>query len=148
MSQATSITVDSTQMQPPSEDLLREHVYLVARGVRALAIAGWCEADELAMLRAATLVESHVESPALPFVVNHGDGRATYGYAAAAWALDLYQWAHAEQVPQEQRERIVGLLLGYSPEAVARFEDQGTGRRFTSLASRSDKRPVSSPATV
>jgi hypothetical protein len=80
----------------PSPDALREHAYLVARGVRALAIAGWCDPDELSLLRAATIVEAHAEPSALPFALDHRDGSATYGYAASRWALDLYEWSQTD----------------------------------------------------
>ncbi len=67
----------------------------------------------------------------MPFVLDHGDGTASYGYAAGRWALDLYEWAVSDpQVPEEQRDRVVGLLLGYSGPSIARYEDEGNGRRF------------------
>lgn len=98
-----------------------------------MALAGWCAADPVVMLRAATRLEAVAESGALPFVIDHQDGSATFGYAAAAWVLDLYEWISRDTaVPQEQRERITGLLLGYAAEAISRYEVSGTGRRFIS----------------
>lgn len=117
----------------PSDDLIAEQMYLVARGVRPMALAGWCTADPLVMLRVATRLESAADPSALPFVIDHQVGSATFGYAAARWVLDLYEWLVSDKaIPQEQRERITGLLLGYAAEAVARYEDSGTGRRFLS----------------
>lgn len=43
-----------------SEDLIREHGYLVARGVRPLALIGHFNADPVAMERAATRLEEAV----------------------------------------------------------------------------------------
>lgn len=112
-------------------ELLSEQSYLVARGVRPLALVGWCTDDPDVMLRTATLVEQVAAEATVPFVVDHGDGRATYGYAANASVLDLYAWAQSGQdIPQCQRERIVGLLLGYAPAALASFDAVATGRRF------------------
>jgi hypothetical protein len=119
----------------PPDDLLREEAYQVARGVRPLALVGHCPSDEMTMLRIATEVERVSCPGVVPFVVDHGDGFAGFGYAGSAWAVDLYEWANDQtQVPQEQRHRINGLLLGYSVSAVARHEDETSGRRFASAS--------------
>ena len=120
-----------------TEDTLREQAYLVARGVRRLSLAGHSHlrgsADEL--LRLATQVELHGEPNAIPFVVDHGDGIASYGYAESRWVLDLYQWSVTDPaVPEEQRHRIIGLLLGYGSAAISRYEEEGSGRRFAAIA--------------
>lgn len=96
-----------------------------------MALAGWCRADPLVMLRVSTRLEAAAEAGALPFVIDHQDGSATFGYAAARWVLDLYEWLVRDtHVPQEHRERITGMLLGYAAEAISRYEESGTGRRF------------------
>jgi hypothetical protein len=122
----------------PSDELLAEQAYLVARGVRSLSLAGHCHLpadDDDAALRIATHVERHAEPNVIPFVVDHGDGVASYGYSESRWALDLYEWAVKDpSVPQEQRHRIVGLLLGYGTPAVARHEEEGSGRRLLATA--------------
>jgi hypothetical protein len=117
-----------------SPDCLAEHAYLVARGVRPLAIAGDCEADPDRMMAAATAVDLATVPGAIPFVVDHGTGWASFGYAGFAWALDLFEWvANPEnEVPEEQRHRIVGLLLGYGGGAVDRHDAEVSGRRFSS----------------
>jgi hypothetical protein len=117
----------------PSPELASEHAYQIARGTRPMALVGWCPADPMVMLRVATRLETAAEPGALPFVIDHQDGTASFGYAAARWILDLYEWiVCGAAVPQEQRERITGLLLGYAPEAISRYEDGVTGRRFLS----------------
>jgi hypothetical protein len=117
----------------PSDEQLAEQAYLVARGVRPMALVGWCPADEFIMLRAATRLEAVAEPGALPFVIDHNDGQATFGFAAEPWVLDLYEWVSGDtDVPQEHRERITGMLLGYAAEAISRYEANGTGRRFGS----------------
>lgn len=117
-----------------SDDLLTEQAYLVARGVRALALVGHCESEPLTMLRMATRLEAQAAPGAIPFVVDRGDGWADLGFAASGWVLDLYSWLSKESqdtVPEPQRSRILGLLLGYSTEAVRLFEDGRSGRLFT-----------------
>lgn len=118
-------------MRLPSDELLFEQSYQVARGVRPLALVGHCFVEPTALLRIATRVETAAAPNVVPFVLDHGDGTGSFGYAGARWALDLYEWAVKDGgVPEEQRERIIGLLLGYATPAVARYEDEATGRRF------------------
>jgi hypothetical protein len=122
-------------MRLPSDEVLAEQAYLVARGVRRISLAGHShlphEDPEIALLCAATELERYAESNVIPFVVDHGDGVASFGYAESRWALDLYEWTVKDpSVPQEQRHRIIGMLLGYSTPAVARHDDQDSGRRF------------------
>jgi hypothetical protein len=118
----------------PSEEVLIEQAYLVARGVRRLSLAGHCHlnsGDGDKLLRVATHLERHADPTVIPFVVDHGDGVASYGYSESRWALDLYEWAVKDpSVPQEQRHRIIGLLLGYGTPAVSVHEEVRSGRRF------------------
>lgn len=120
--------------QIPSDEVLREQSYLVARGVRCLSLAGHCtDAEELELLRIATTLERNGESQTIPFVIDHGDGVASFGYSASKWAVDLYEWAvKTPAVPQEQAHRILGLLLGYDPASISHHDDGLTGRRFAS----------------
>ena len=58
------------------------------------------------------MVERHAEPNAIPLVLDHGDGTASYGFADSRWALDLDEWVMADPaVPQEQRDRTRALLL-------------------------------------
>jgi hypothetical protein len=121
-----------------SDEVLAEQAYLVARGVRRLSLAGHCHAsdDPELLLRVATQIERHAEPNAIPFVLDHGNGAASYGFADSRWALDLYEWTVTDpSVPQEQRDRIIGLLLGYGTPAVSRHEEEGSGRRFAATIS-------------
>ncbi len=122
----------------PLEEVLREQAYLVSRGVRPVSLAGHCHVAEAApdgLLRMATQLERHAEANVIPFVVDHGDGVASYGYSGSRWALDLYEWAVRDpSVPQEQRHRIIGLLLGYGAPAISRYEEEGSGRRFAATS--------------
>lgn len=116
----------------PSDDVLREQAYLVARGVRPLSLAGHVQIEDgVGLLSIATKIERHAQPNVVPFVVDHGDRIASFGYASSRWVVDLYEWAVRDPaVPEEHEHRIVGLLLGYGAPAVARYEDEGSGRRF------------------
>lgn len=112
----------------------------MARGVRPLAIVGEGMADELEMLRALTLLGRYSSDSAIPFVVDHGDGTASWGYSSTAWAIDLYRWIRTVEGDESRRHQVLGLLLGYSPEAVSRHLDSLVGRRFTRSVSSESSR--------
>lgn len=123
-----------TTQSEQSDDLIREHAYLVARGVRPMAIVGECEPDQLTMLKIATKMETLAVPGAIPFVLDCRHGAAEYGFAAEGWVVDLFEWlmTSAENVvPTNHRHHVLGLLLGYSTSAVRAFEAHVGGRRFT-----------------
>jgi hypothetical protein len=102
----------------PSEDLFRESAYLVERAVRALALVGVCDASREREL------ETRLAAAAgrtVPFIIPEASTRV-FGFAAAAWVIDLFQWTRRE-APATQRDRIVGLLLGYGVEAIRTFDE-------------------------
>jgi hypothetical protein len=125
--------------RPPAEssdDLVREQAYLVARGVRPLAIIGECGTDTVTMMRAATRIETLSVPGAIPFVCDCKNGAAEFGFAAEPWVVDLFEWvmtADRSAVPTEHRHRVLGLLLGYSAAAVRDFEAHTSGRRFAEV---------------
>jgi hypothetical protein len=102
-----------------ADDLLREQAYLVARGVRLLALVGSCEPYEASGMPHQLLTHAGGE-PVIPFATPSG----TAGYASHAWVVDLIQWA--DTAPRIHRDRILGLLLGYSPDAIRQFEELGS----------------------
>lgn len=110
-----------------------EQASLIARGVRALALLGHCPTDPLVVrVRLSQLKRSAIQG-AIPFVVDRGNGIAEYGYAGASWVIDLYQWvvtADSATLPTSHRHRILGLLWGYSVEAIRGDEEQASGQRF------------------
>ena len=115
-----------------SGELLREQACLIANGVRSLALVGTCEAEPVTMLAVTTQLENAAAPSAIPFMLDRGDGLADFGYAASAWALDLFQWVSRPDslVPARQKHRIRGLLLGYGVEAIRSFEERALGRLF------------------
>ena len=84
---------------------------------------GSCRAQELEMLRVATKLGLITEKGVVRFVLPIQDGRAHFGVAAARWAVDLYRYALFDAAPQ-QKHRIIGLLLGYSADAIGDYEEQ------------------------
>jgi len=115
----------------PSDDAVREHAYLVARNVRPLALIVTFRANDLLMLQVATKLEALAEAPAIPFVIDNGDGMADCGYASAAWVIDLFRWVGKAKLPETHLRRVIGLLLGYSVDAIARFEERQSKRLFS-----------------
>lgn len=125
-----------TDLLVPNRDVLAEHAYLVARGVRPLAIAGHFPTGSASLLRIATLIEAAAsQEDVTPFVIDHGDETGSFGYAANLWTLDFYEWSVKDRaIPEQQRHRVIGMLLGYSPVAISRYEETGSGRRFAQVA--------------
>lgn len=115
-----------------SIERIREQACLIANGVRPLALIGTCEAEPGTMLRVSSQLENAAGPSAIPFVLDRGDGFADFGYAASGWALDLFQWITRidNEIPELQKHRIRGLLLGYGVEAIRSFEERSCGRLF------------------
>ena|GEM_PF-6097701 len=126
------IRIGHDQVQVPTNDsvtgAIEDAAYLVARGVRPLAIVGEGITDRLGMVRAMTVLGQYSDDRAIRFVVDHKDGTASWGYAAAAWVVDLYRWVRLEEKDESRRHQVLGLLLGYGPEAIARHLDSLVGR--------------------
>lgn len=108
------------------ERVAREQAYQVARGVRELAevstARGASEDDRLHALS----VLAHLDPGprAQPYALLLADGLLVCGYAAHAWAIDLYRWARSAMVPDVQRHRLLGLLYGYGGDAIRDFEER------------------------
>ena len=121
-------------MQQPSEsasyytDLLpdrvfRDHAYLIARGVRALADVGGCDTRSVAVDDVWSALNRLAVNGAIPYVVARSNGYwVDFGYAAGQWAIDLLRWLLETQarIPRLEYEAIMGLLFGYSSEAIQR----------------------------
>ena len=110
-----------------SDSTIYENGYLVSRGVRPLALVGTVDADAVAMLRMLERLRtfsfgtSQVASP-IPFVLPVEDGRAQAGFARRRWVVDTLKWVLCN-VPDPHQDRLLGLLLGYSEDAVATHDE-------------------------
>jgi hypothetical protein len=111
----------------PSRDALEEAAYLISRGVRPLALMGHCPAEPAVMLlRVRTVLATATERfDAIPFILVEADRpqSASFGYAAHRWVIDLLEWVYSRGVPKARKHQVLGLLLGYSPSAIARHEE-------------------------
>jgi hypothetical protein len=124
-------------MDLPSVEVMGEQAYLVARGVRLLAIVGVVEDvfDTVVDVRQ-MLFEAAVESAGsqayvpIPFLVKNPDTKLIdVGFASHGWVVDVYEWLLAGTVPDQMVSRVMGLLLGYSGDAVAQYEHWQAGQR-------------------
>lgn len=112
----------------PSDEVFREHYYLVSLGVRPMALIGEIEAHPIKMqnlyIKLSCLAwEEDVGGCApgvrpIAFVIQDKEGVwARYGYAASGWIPETFKWLLDSAEPKH-RHRIVGLLLGYSVESI------------------------------
>lgn len=121
----------------PSVEVMSEQAYLVARGVRLLAIVGTVENVLETMVDVRQkLYEAAVESAGsqarvpIPFLVEvSGIGRVEVGFASHDWVVDVYEWLLGGDVPDQMVGRVIGMLLGYSGDAVAQYERMQAGQR-------------------
>ena len=93
-----------------SDDLINEQAWLIARGVRPLALLDSVDKNSVAMQRAFQhLIEKTID-PAIPFVLSREDIEcAMMGFAGAQWVIDLLTWSY-RYAPLHQHHRILGPL--------------------------------------
>jgi hypothetical protein len=105
-----------------SDDALLDHAYLVARGVRPLALIGSCAEGRARVVR--ERLDLLAEPGSIPFQVpNRKRGWLSCGYAGAPWVVDLLRWVLSDECPVTHQDRIMGLLCGYSTQAIQAFEE-------------------------
>ena len=114
---------DLNQILGMSDDALTEHAYLIDRGVRPMAFLTSIKADMVLMQRVYTRLEitSYGFDKVIPFVIERNDGTAVCGFAARKWVVDTFEWI--DKAPEPYRDRIRGLLLGYSVQEIATFDE-------------------------
>lgn len=117
-----------------SDSAIYENGYLVSRGVRPLALVGTVEAEAVAMLQMHARLStfsfgtSQLAAP-IPFVLP-GKERAQVGFASRGWVVDTLKWVLGN-VPAPHQHRLLGLLLGYSEDAVAAHDEAVSGNPST-----------------
>ena len=122
-------------MLPPDE-LIHHQGYLISRGVRALSLIGTVEANDDEMLRAYNKLQfmefgtgcGHEPIPAV-MERKGSEPSADVGFAAHSWVVDTLKWA-SDNAPQPHLNRILGLLLGYSPAAISALDESESGKLF------------------
>ena len=111
----------------PPDDTIQEQAYLVSRGVRPLALLGSTKLDEADMVSQYVRLNQLATGSAIPFVLPRKDmDCAMAGFASAQWVIDLLEWSY-NQAPLRQHHCIIGLLLGYSPSAIAEHDAREFG---------------------
>ena len=114
----------------PSDDLLMEQAYLIERGVRPVALIGSTGEGLDVAREMATRLKILAAGTAITFMLPGSyPGSYTYGYASHAWVVDLLRWVLSDECPDRHGNRILGLLLGYSADAIRSFEELGSGQR-------------------
>ena len=108
----------------PSLQALSDAEYLIARGVRPMALVGDVvkEDRQKALMIMKMVTNTGGIATMIPFLVKRDDDWYACGFTKHEWAIDLLRWLESEDIPTDQRNRILGMLLGYSPEAIAHFD--------------------------
>ena len=122
----------------PSDKVIKEHAYLVSRGVRPLALIGTVSSDdETAVISAydkvgefAGKVGYGLGNQVIP-VVSKRKGRhvVDVGFASRKWVAETLNWLYEAEIPEPYYSRIIGMLLGYSTDAIAVY-DESQGSSF------------------
>ena len=127
---------DQLGVMLPSNDTIQEQAYLVSRGVRPLALLETVGSAPIEMLRAynqLSSVRTGTGSGVEPIVLvmERKDGTcADVGFAARAWVVETFKWV-SDNVPQPHLNRLLGMMLGYSPDAIAALDEAESGELFT-----------------
>ena len=120
-----------------SDDLINEQSWLIARGVRNLALLQSVDKDEKTMRDTFVKLNQMCVEPAVPFVLPRRDmDCAMTGYASAKWVIELLDWSYDQ--PIRQHHQIMGLLLGYSSKQIGQhdaFEFAGDPSNNRSMSS-------------
>ena len=122
-----------------SRDVLAREQFLIQHGVRHVVICGYIDKDEesmsamLAMLRyTPTYGCGEICDQAIPFVIP-GPCNAICGYASHPWIIETLDWVY-NNVEGPHRSRLMGMLLGYHPDAIELDGHMYSGRRFSTEA--------------
>lgn len=107
---------------------LRDAIYLVSRGVRPMALVGQVtegDKDTTAQILRMAALDGQAGGLAtlLPFMVEGEEGWYSCGYTCHRWVVDLYEslMEDCAGISWEARSQIMGMLLGYSNEAIGHF---------------------------
>lgn len=113
-----------------SDALIAEQAYLIECGIRPMMLFYRIRADPVLMGRVASYIERCAEGRAvIPFVFDDKSGLAWIGYAANKCVFDTFRWV-TESLDEPYYSRVLGLLLGYSPVEIAKYDAQQPIRIF------------------
>ena len=124
-----------------SDDAIQEAANLISRGVRPLALVGTvslegnADTDHWNLMTAYSKIEYLNVGRAngheiIPVVVLRKDKScADVGITSRAWVAETFKWV-LDNAQQPQLNHLLGLLLGYSPDAIAASDESEAGRLF------------------
>ena len=122
----------------PSNDVIREHAYLVSRGVRPMSLVCAVEAEPKKMREVYEKLSGLAPINGggqgiipIPFVIAwKGKEMANCGFATHSWIPETLRWLEQIDEQRQHIDRIIGLLLGYSPGAIAAYDVFRSGKLF------------------
>lgn len=124
-----------------SKDVIARDMFLISHGVRHLAICGYIDNDPLTMSRMHRMLSNTIAydcggtcAPAIPFVCPDRMNGASCGFASHPWIIETLEWVQ-NNAEGEHRDRLIGLLLGYHPDAIENDAKWFAGQRWPSLPS-------------
>lgn len=124
-----------------SNDVIARDMFLISHGVRHLVICGYIDGDPATMSRMYRMLSNTIafscggtSAQAIPFVCPDKMTGASCGFASHPWIIETLEWIqnHAEGA---HRDRLIGFLLGYHPDAIENDEKWFAGQRWPSLPS-------------
>ena len=138
-----------------SDELIREHYYLVSLGVRPMALIGEIEAHPIKIqnlhIKLSCLAWKEGVGGGAPgvrpiaFIIKEKDSNlARYGYAASGWIPETFKWI-LDNAPPKHLHRLLGLLLGYSDESIRMHDEISRGDLFPSTIEEIKKLPPDDP---
>lgn len=113
------------QLPLPPEETIIEHSLLVARGVRPMALLDPFMGDDGAKYYVSLRLDQYASKAGdsvIAFVVDDDRGVSFPGFAGAPWVVDLFRWTITSRAAKLHEHAIIGLLLGYSADAIQRHE--------------------------
>ncbi len=120
----------------PIDGTIQDAAYQVSRGIRPLVLLGHVRPDPITLLRAYNRLQylggqySGMTVQPIPIVALRKDEAcADAGFAARQWVVETLAWIH-DNAPQPHLDRLLGLLLGYSPDAIAAHDEVQSGKLF------------------
>ena len=113
-----------------SHEFVNRDAYLVSRGVRPAAIVGFVLNTPVDIREALSIVLlclsdgwGYCETEPIPFTMRWrlDPNLVAIGVAGYPWIPPILEWLSSDAVPEEHYDRLLGLILGYSPASVEAF---------------------------
>ena len=96
---------------------------LIRNGVRPLCVVNTLTEREIKEGNVEEQLRETCCGGVVPFIADIGEGLFECGFAASEWVVDTWRWIN-KNVPDSQKHRLRGLLLGYSVSAISDYEQR------------------------